>query len=333
MILIKNKKYIYLIIFFIILFLLCLCIISGIIIRSRINMKYRNSINIFEIVHENNVFNRCHFLYNKNEYFINMNRDFNFKKMIHQNLKMNDSTVINLDKKHKGYTHFSIRNALLIRRPPRGYPNLPGPEDPRAIQHLDDILIFYNDFYDNHVSMFMYKYNSNTDMHLQYRHSRLIEKNWSPFIYNNTVYCSYTLNPHVILEVNLNSGLCNKLYSNEIFGEDIIYGGTPAIYIKKYNVYMGISHSKIKHFTGFIFDYFCQAYIFNAVPPFNMIKISDKFRFFKRTELSYLRDYNVEFPIGLYEKEDSLFVSIGYNDSKSYLLKINTDHFFNSMFR
>jgi hypothetical protein len=319
-------------IFLIIITLLSFCIIVGIIIRSRINMKYKNSIDHFEIIEENNVFNRAYFLYKDNSYFINMNREITLQKGIQQNMKLNNTTIIRVDKKHKGYTEFSIHNTLLGRRPPRGYPNLPGPEDPRAVQHLDDILIFYNDFYDNRVAMFMYKYNSNSDMQLKYLRSKKIEKNWSPFIYNNQIYCSYTLNPHVVLEVNLNNGICTKEYNNPMLGDDIIYGGTPAIYIKKYNVYLGISHSKIKHFTGFIFDYFCQAYIFQPNPPFAMLKISDKFRFFKRTEWSYLRDYNVEFPVGLYEKDDSLFVSLGYNDGKSYLLKIDTDVFFTNIF-
>jgi hypothetical protein len=324
----NNKKTIFFgFIFIIVFFSVFFIILFSIIAYSRSKMVYICIKDNIKIIKEDNQFNRCYFLEKDKLSFINMKRELTFKKGIQQHIQYNNETIV-INKHHYGYTKFSMMNAILIRRPPRGYPNLPGPEDPRAIAYKDNLFIFYNDFFDNRVGMFLYKYNEKKDLLLVYEKEKEIEKNWSPFIYKDEFYCSYSINPHIVLKINTETGYCNEVYHHPKIGTNTLFGGTSAIYIQKYNVYLALAHSKQKHMTGFIFDYFCQAYLFEAEPPFAIKKISKTFRFLPNRFLHQIRDYNVEFPIGLYEKDNSLFISVGYNDSKTYLLEVNTEWFF-----
>jgi predicted GH43/DUF377 family glycosyl hydrolase len=268
-----------------------------------------NGINNIIIIKKNNSFNENFYFY-KNK-LLKVKREIIFL----------DKTVINIDNK--------IININIEKKEKYFYPIFSrgrfhyGPEDPRIIEYNSNILLFYNYYNYFSVKMMLYNHNLNKNITLNYNGVKQFEKNWSPFIYNNEIYLSYFLNPHTILKLDLNNGDCNLVYNNlKINIEHDIYGGTPSIYIEELDVYFGIGHVKLS-----IIKYYCIGYLFRAQPPFNIIKISKKFLFFKNSNFK-----NIEFPIGLQKINNDLSISLGVQDTESYLIKINFNNLIKQIF-
>jgi len=182
--------------------------------------------------------------------------------------------------------------------------------------------------------MFLYNLKTKNNKLLNYNESSKIEKNWTPFKYKNQLYISQYLNPHIILKVDINTGKCNKIFSNNKFKYKYnLYGGTPSILFENLGYYFGICHTNTKGLLDIKRNYYCIGYLFNSNPPFNIIKISEPFIFFKRNDkLDVFNIQNVEFPIGLQKINNDLFISLGFNDKISYLLKINYTELFEQIF-
>ena len=137
---------------------------------------------------------------------------------------------------------------------------------------------------------------------------KLIQKNWSPFVYNDKLYCEYTINPHVIYEINTETGSINNIiHSDNNFDFNIkggrLSGGTPAILITHFRtpVYLSIGHVRLVNNS-----YYHFFYIFENHPPFNIIGSSEIFKLDDK-EL-------IQFVSGLSIDGDELHVSYGVND-------------------
>lgn len=107
--------------------------------------------------------------------------------------------------------------------------------------------------------------------------TRLWEKNWSPFVYENTLYLSYFLNPHEVLKADLDSGDCEPLHiSQKTIAWDWgqLRGGTPGLLVD--GEYLAFFHSMkpLKTNNGQMWHYFMGAYTYSATPPFSLTKVS-----------------------------------------------------------
>ena len=199
-----------------------------------------------------------------------------------------------------------------------------GPEDPRFISIGSSSYILYNDVYEDKTAMFLYNLTTQMETKLQYSQANSVEKNWSPFVHNNQLYVSYFIDPHIVLKVDVESGMCEKVVENPQVGSLKICGGTPAIYIEQLNAYLGIGHVYTSGALKWFRNYYCVAYIFEAEYPFNMRHVGALFRFFRHT--TFIRS-RIEFPVGLELQGNSLLISVGVDDIHSFHLRCSADDF------
>jgi len=137
------------------------------------------------------------------------------------------------------------------------------------------------------------------------------QKNWSPIEYNGKLLCEYSIEPHIILEIDINTGMTTKIYdsgpftNNESFTKDItneksLRGGASPILIDNY--YLSIGHIRVNDSP----NYYHFFYTFEAKPPFKMIKISKFFKLYNNEK--------IQFVSGLSYMNDNLYISYGVDD-------------------
>lgn len=131
------------------------------------------------------------------------------------------------------------------------------------------------------------------------------QKNWAPFEWNGKLLCEYTLVPHDILEIDINTGLTEKIFTDGNDHIDIkkghsLRGGAPPILVG--DKYLGIGHTRSPGSA----DYYHFFYTFEAQPPFSIIKISKQFKI----DTSNL----IQFVAGLSLYEDKIYISYGVGD-------------------
>jgi len=289
-------------------------------------IKNKKIIINYEKIIKNNNFNECFYIVN--DTIISTSRIVNYLDF-HNNLILtsnNKKYKINIPFYKNDYNHI-----FSIKRQPRLFF---GPEDARIIKVNNDILFIFNNMINNEIKMCIYNLNKKSTIVLEYEKSTKVEKNWSPFVYNNELYFSYYINPHHILKVDLLSGICKTVYNNSIIKYKYkIFGGTPSIYIKELNVYFGIGHTNKLGYLNLKRNYYCIGYMFNAQPPFNIIKLSKPFLFYDRDDTYNIYElHKVEFPLGLQKINDDIYISLGINDIDSYFLKINYMDLINQIF-
>ena len=206
---------------------------------------------------------------------------------------------------------------------------LGGAEDPRWIRVHDCIYVFFSAWWKERCIIGMGKFDMQhnilksivpltvitDDESLSMRH----EKNWSPWVFNNKVYVSYSLNPHTVLEVNVQNGHCTSIVQGA-FRRDICFdlrGGTPAVAYK--NMFIGIGHVLHNRHSflakwALFRRYYHYAYIFEARYPFNITRVSSAFTVY---------DVGIEFITGLEIVDDIAYITIGVNDTYTNIVKVD----------
>lgn len=158
------------------------------------------------------------------------------------------------------------------------------------------------------------------------------QKNWSPFEYNGELYCEYSLDPHIILKVDIDLGLTEEKWrtgseADNIVADTSLRGGAPPILINNYignsNVfsnlpatfYMGVGHTRTD-----AHEYLHFFYAFEAIPPFKMIGRSTPFKL----------DGNerVQFVAGLSCLDNMIYVSYGVDDCYNRISKFHSGDIF-----
>ncbi len=160
---------------------------------------------------------------------------------------------------------------------------------------------------------------------LYYPKSVFVEKNWSPFVYEDKIYVIYSDQPRLILEVDPTTGYCTEvttaMASDWEWNWGIVRGGTPAYLIE--NRFLTFFHSVMpaKSSNGkstHVLNYVVGAYTFDKVPPFSIRAVSN-------VPLGALEDYlennarKVVFPCGLVVEDDRLHVTWGKNDRRIWI--------------
>lgn len=141
------------------------------------------------------------------------------------------------------------------------------------------------------------------------------QKNWSPFEYDGQLYCEYELEPHTIFHIDTETGKTKKVYTSGqatslITSETSLRGSTPPILLTNTTAdeslpdkfYLAVGHTR----TILTSDYLHFFYIFDAEPPFKMIKISSRFKL--------NGNERIQFAAGLSEYEDTIYISYGVSD-------------------
>jgi predicted GH43/DUF377 family glycosyl hydrolase len=151
------------------------------------------------------------------------------------------------------------------------------------------------------------------------------QKNWSPFEYNERLLCEYSIQPHIILDIDVTNGTTKEIYntsnitrddiSNNILTESSLRGGAAPIIISTTEgpIYLSIGHTRMSKSIGYLHFF----YTFEASPPFNIVKISP---FFKMDKIE-----TIQFAACLSQENDQLYVSYGVNDCSNRIAQYNID--------
>ena len=138
-----------------------------------------------------------------------------------------------------------------------------------------------------------------------------IDKNWQPFEYKHSLYLVYTMTPHHILKIDMDTGLCTGMYSTpfpkgtSITGK--MGGGAPPQRItwKNESVYLGVAHTRQDFFWKRTRKTFW--YVFKGSPPFNIIYVSPVFDILHP-------NIDIEYVTGLVVSGNEAIISFGIND-------------------
>jgi len=184
------------------------------------------------------------------------------------------------------------------------------------------ILVLDSNF--NHISNIHPKYGNNGG---SISKNKGIEKNWTFFIHEDKLMCVYKINPHTVVEFDWNGNMIAEYIShNDInlswkFGE--CRGGSNPILKDGY--YHSFFHSNIFLING-VKKYYMGYYKFESKPPFKIVKISST-PILSGVEHGerMMDDFNhmVVFPMGVTIVGKDFLVSLGINDEKTALIKIN----------
>ena len=145
-----------------------------------------------------------------------------------------------------------------------------------------------------------------------------MEKNWMPFEYQNRLYFVYEISPHTILECDLSTGECRKVYqTNALKGHPIaqhhIGGGAPAFPFEweGQRYFLTVAHTR-NNIPRIIRKNFF--YVFRGRPPFDVVMVSPIFDVMEDGR-------DIEFASGLLldPAKKTIIISAGVSDCYSVM--------------
>lgn len=166
-----------------------------------------------------------------------------------------------------------------------------------------------------------------------------MEKNWTPFIAQNELYLSYSLQPHRVLTKTGTELSQTNSFIQWNWGE--MRGGTPAISIDDHR-YLALFHSQQMmssvHSKGMsTLHYFIGAYTFSAQAPYKILAVSSKPIVAKGfyTGSAYpsktRTPVNVVYPCGLVTDDTHLWFSYGRQDHELWIAKLDKQQLLDSL--
>lgn len=157
----------------------------------------------------------------------------------------------------------------------------------------------------------------------------LWQKNWVPFEWEGNLLMSYSLNPHEVLLVDMNTGVCKSLFETNPplkwhFGA--LRGGTPAEVVD--GEYFGIFHSS-KYMSSvysqgkMMHHYFMGGYTFSKDPPFQFTKISKNPLIHPDLYAPTAYGKRVVFPGGFVVRGDKVLMALGKDDHQVWIVTMD----------
>lgn len=154
------------------------------------------------------------------------------------------------------------------------------------------------------------------EIELKHNHMRNSEGNWLPFVWNETMYASYSICPHRVLNIHVESGQCDRVYETKLAGCDhSLRGGSSGVEVNS-TMWLGMAHTR----HGMTYAHYL--FIRKRAPPFSILNISNAFAL-KNTH--GVRDNN--FVTSLTRNETHLHVLSGCQDSRMELTSITLEWF------
>jgi predicted GH43/DUF377 family glycosyl hydrolase len=153
------------------------------------------------------------------------------------------------------------------------------------------------------------------------------QKNWVPFVHDNTIYFSYSLTPHKVLRYNEKTKKVEMVHETHSVGLSngwqfgALRGGTPALL--RGDEYLAFYHSNVSKNNHFWYVF--GAYTFEAKPPFKLKQVCERPVYFRDNYTSMLQPHigptnRVSFPAGIAAVGDRILVSYGENDSQTKIV-------------
>lgn len=153
------------------------------------------------------------------------------------------------------------------------------------------------------------------------------EKNWMPFFHNDRLHFIYSVEPHVILECDTETGFCNEVYktSNSDINNELRGSSQPRLYVDENGEKSFVT---ITHWRTSNISYLTQAYKFEAKPPFKITGMSPTFIF---DDVKTKNKSSIQFVSGFEIKDDIAYITYGEQDCDSKLFKVEMKKLMDSM--
>lgn len=253
-----------------------------------------------------------------------------------------------------------IGKPQLLDLTPEDYP-LSAPsraEDARLIQVGKDLMIVYSDNRDEKISKAGFRVHT---AKLTYRNDLfgvqnvqkltdfkgetplLREKNWVPFVYDDRLYLSYSLEPHRVFRPIPNSPSCEWILDTDVkMGWDwgVVRGGTPGLKIDD-DHYLSFFHSsklmKTDHSDNDeVLHYFMGAYLFSSRPPFQILAMSPEpivgpNFYMGENYKPYWHPVRAVFPCGFIFDKKHIWVTYGRQDHECWVVKLHRKRLIQSL--
>jgi predicted GH43/DUF377 family glycosyl hydrolase len=160
------------------------------------------------------------------------------------------------------------------------------------------------------------------------------QKNWVPFEWHGALLMSYSLIPHEVLYVDLDTGECAPLMVTPLSSHawewhwGHLRGGTPALLMDR--EYLAFFHSYIElnsvASNGIRMPhYFMGAYTFSSEPPFKITKISASPIIGKEFYTPSSLPKRVIFPGGYVVTDRHIYLAYGKDDQEIWIATINKE--------
>lgn len=167
------------------------------------------------------------------------------------------------------------------------------------------------------------------------------EKNWVPFVYENHLLLSYTINPHLVFSHINGTDRCDQIANTKCsfkwdWGK--LCGGTPALLIK--DKYLAFFHSvkslvSVQSEKKMMTHYFIGAYLFDSTPPFALHAVSPKPIVAKDFYVGKMYDtwkpLRVVFPGGYIYDDKYIWLMYGRQDYEIWVVKLDRSKLLNSL--
>lgn len=116
------------------------------------------------------------------------------------------------------------------------------------------------------------------------------QKNWIPFSAGGKLYLQYSINPHVVYEMDPESGALGRSYSTSFRSPyfslrgPFFRGGTPPVPFE--DGLLGVAHSHVMH--GEHRHYQSYFYVAEPVPPFAIARFGVPVKLLRRSRIQYV---------------------------------------------
>ena len=175
-------------------------------------------------------------------------------------------------------------------------------------------------------------------MHPKYYATQRWQKNWTPFVWNHQLLFSYMINPHKVLDPNLENGLCPEVYSTH-FPDDFwpygtLRGGTPALLVD--GEYLAFFHSSILSKSEVsdgleMWHYLMGAYTYQSDPPFQVTRITPH-PIIEGNFYNFSNFYKrVIFLGGYIISGDHIHIALGKDDAEIWICTIDKNELIDSL--
>lgn len=173
------------------------------------------------------------------------------------------------------------------------------------------------------------------EFRISHEHMHGRQKNWMPFMYNNSIYLISSVCPHEVYHLN-EKFECHKAYTTQWNSpweiKEHHRGNTNAVLMGDGN-YLCTFHTSSFHHGKHYYDN--GSYIFSGNPPFNVLKCSN--RTYLPAEAACEKHFRKEneivcnFPVGMMLENNKVIISYGDNDSVVKIVEYKIEDFLNTM--
>lgn len=159
-----------------------------------------------------------------------------------------------------------------------------------------------------------------------------VEKNWTPFVFENAIHLLYTIDPLLVLRPNLETGECLEVFRENFHVSDLGFprGGTPAIdvgdrFVSFYHVlYKGGERRLFGYLKGQC--YYMSAFAFSKEAPFRIVGKIDA----PLGAKNMYQKKKIVFPSSLIQQGEELYLFWGVDDRKMFMGRVPLDRLIGS---